>query len=63
MGNNNTQKMMTSNETLLIVAISGLVISEGLSFNIPQKTRFKKVIGLEKKCIKEFSTSKHEDDI
>ena len=43
MGDNNTQKMMTSNETRLTVAITGLIISEGLSFNINQKAILKKV--------------------
>ena len=46
MGENKTQRMMTSNETRLIVAISDLVISEGLYFNISQKPRFKKVVYL-----------------
>ena len=46
MGDNNTQKMMTSNETCLTVAIADLVISEGLSLNISQKPRFKKVLEL-----------------
>ena len=45
-GYNNTQKMMTSNETLLTVAIADLIISEGLSFNLSQKPRFKKVLEL-----------------
>ena len=45
-GDNNTQKMMTSNETRLIVAIVDLIISEGLSFNLSQKPRFKKVLEL-----------------
>ena len=36
MGYNNTQKMMTSNETRLTVAIADLIISEGLSFNLSQ---------------------------
>ena len=48
MGDNNTQKMMTSNETCLTVAISDLIISEGLSFNLSQKPRFKKVLELSK---------------
>ena len=43
-GDNNTQKMMTSNETQITVAISDLIISEGLSFNLFQKPRFKKVL-------------------
>ena len=42
-GENNTQKMITSNETCLTVAIADLIISEGLSFNLSQKIRFKKV--------------------
>ena len=37
---------MTSNETRLTVAITYLIISEGLSFNPSQKPRFKKVIEL-----------------
>ena len=37
---------MTSNETCLKVAIPDLIISEGLSFNISQKPRFKKVLKL-----------------
>ena len=48
MGDNNTQKMMTSNEIYLTVAIADLVISQGLSFNLSQKTRFKKVLDLER---------------
>ena len=43
-GDNNTQKMMTSTETRLTVAIADLIISEELSFNISQKPRLKKVI-------------------
>ena len=43
-GDNNTQKMMTSNETRLKFAIADLIISEGLYFNISQKPRFKKVL-------------------
>ena len=46
MGDNNTQKMMTSNETRLTVAIADIIISEGLSFNLSQKPRFKKVLEL-----------------
>ena len=45
-GDNNTQKMMTPNETRLTVAITNLIISEGLSFNLSQKPRFKKVLQL-----------------
>ena len=46
MGDNNTQKMMTSNETRLTVAIADPIISEVLSFNISKKHRFKKVMEL-----------------
>ena len=38
--------MTTSNETRLIVEIADLIISEGLSFNISHKPRFKKVLDL-----------------
>ena len=43
---NNTQKMMTSNETRLIVAITDIIISEKLPFGLSQKSRFKKVLEL-----------------
>ena len=46
MGDNNTQKMTNSNETHLTVAITDIIISEGLSFNLSQKPRFKKVLDL-----------------
>ena len=46
MGDNNTQKMMTYNDTRLTVAIADLIIYGGLSFNISQKPRFKKVLEL-----------------
>ena len=46
MGNNNTQKLMTSNETRLKVAIADLIFSVGLSFNLSQKPRFKNVLDL-----------------
>ena len=39
--------MMTYNETHLTVAITDLIISEGLHFNIAQEPRFKKVLDLE----------------
>ena len=48
MGYHNTQKMMTSNETRLTVAISDIIISDGISFNISQKTRFQKVLHLKR---------------
>ena len=37
---------MTSIETCLTVSIADLIISEGLSFNLSQKPRFKKVLEL-----------------
>ena len=46
MGDNNTDKLVTSNETCLTVAIYDLIISEGLYFNLAQKTRPKKVLDL-----------------
>ena len=46
MGDNNTQKIMTYNETRLTVAITDLIISEGISSNLSQKPRFKKVLNL-----------------
>ena len=52
MGDHNTQKIMTSNETSLTVAISGVVISEGLYFNLAFKSRFKKVFYLERNVSK-----------
>ena len=54
MGDNNTQKMMTSNETHLTFAIADLIISEGLSFNLSQKPRFKKVIDLARNVSKYY---------
>ena len=46
MGDHNTHKMMIYNQTCLTVAIADLIISEGLSFNLSQKPRFKKVLDL-----------------
>ena len=48
MGDYNTQKMMTFNETFLTVAIDDLIVYEGISFNITPKPRFNKVLDLEK---------------
>ena len=48
MGDHNTQKMMTLNKTRLTVTITDLIISEGLSFNLAQKHKFKKVLDLER---------------
>ena len=46
MGDHNTQKNITSNETRLTASIAYLIISEGLYFNLDQKPRFKKVLDL-----------------
>ena len=54
MGDHNTQKMMTSNETHLTVSIDDLIIYKGLSFNLSQIPRFKKVIDLERKMPKGY---------
>ena len=45
-GDNKTQKIMTSNETRLTVAITDTIISEGLSLNIYQKPKFMNVLDL-----------------
>ena len=50
----NQQKMMTSKETRLTVAIVYLIISEGIYFNLDPKPRFKKVIGLGKYVSKSY---------
>ena len=52
MGDHNTHKMMTSNKTLLTVAIVDLIISEGLYFNIAQKPMFDKVLDLSRNVSK-----------
>ena len=52
MGDHNTHKMMTSNKTSLTVAISDPIITEGLSFNLAQKKRFKKVLDLSRNVSK-----------
>ena len=44
----NNQKSMTSNKTRLTISISDFIISEGLSFDLSQKPRFKKVLELER---------------
>ena len=54
MGNHNTQKIMTSNETHLTVAIADLIISGGLYFNIAQKLRFKKLLDLARNVSKRY---------
>ena len=46
MGDNNTHRMMNSNDTHIPVAIDDLIIYEGLYFNPSQKLWFKKVLDL-----------------
>ena len=48
--------MMTYNETRLTVAIADIIISEGLSFNLSHKLRFKKVLDLERTVSKCYQT-------
>ena len=45
---------MTSNETRLMVAISDLIVYWGLSLNIAQKYRFKKVLDLKINVLKGY---------
>ena len=47
---------MIYNETRRTVAITDIIISEGLSFNIAQKRRFKKVIDLAKTVSNSYQT-------
>ena len=54
MVDNNTQKMMTSNETILTAATTDIIISEGLSFNLSHKPSFKKVIDLARTVSKHY---------
>ena len=46
MGDHNTHKTTASNDTCLTVEISDLIIFEGLSLNLDQKSRFKRVLDL-----------------
>ena len=52
----NSQKIITSNKTRLSIAISDLIISEVISFNIYQKTIFKKILELARKFSKTYIT-------
>ena len=54
MEDNNTQKMMTSNETRLRFAMADLIISEGISLNLSQRPMFKKVIDLKRTVSKNY---------
>ena len=48
----NSQKLITSNDTRLTIAIADLIISEGIPFNTAQKPRFKKVLELSRNISK-----------
>ena len=48
----NSQKLITSNETRLTIAIADIIITEGLSFNISQKPILKKVLELSRNVSK-----------
>ena len=54
--NENFQESITSNETHLTISIADTIISVSLSFNIHQKTRFKKVLGLARHVPKTYIT-------
>ena len=45
-GDDKTQKMMTSNETRITIAIADLIIYKGLSLNLSQKPMFNKALEL-----------------
>ena len=49
-----SQKLITSNDTCLTIAISDLIISEGLPINLSQKLRFKKVPELSGHVLKTY---------
>ena len=52
--NGNSQKLITSNDNCLTIAISDLIISEGLYFNLDQKPRFKKLLELSRNVLKTY---------
>ena len=54
MRDNNTPKMMTSNDTRLTVAITDLIIYEGLSINLSQKPNHNKVLDLTRTVSKSY---------
>ena len=54
MGDHNIEKMITFNETRLTVAIGDIIIYEGLSFNLSQKPRLNKVLGLARNVSKYY---------
>ena len=50
----NDQKLITSNDTRLTIAIADLIISEDLTFNLDQKSIFKKVMELSRNVLKTY---------
>ena len=50
----NSQKLITSNETRLTIAITDLIISEDLTFNLSQKSIFKKVLDFSRNVSKTY---------
>ena len=50
----NSQKMITSNDTRLTIAIADLIIPEVLPFNLDQKPRFEKVLELSRNVLKTY---------
>ena len=52
----NSQKLITSNEAYLPVAIADLIISQGLSFDISQKPIFMRVLESARNISKDFIT-------
>ena len=50
----NFQKPVTSNKTHITIATADLIIPEGLSFNLYQKSIFKKVLDLARNSSKTF---------
>ena len=50
----NSQKLITSNDTRLTIAIADLILSEGLPYNLSQKPRFNKVLELSGNVLKTY---------
>ena len=53
-----SQKLITSNDISLTIAIADFIILEILSFNISQKPRFKKILELTRNIYKTYITPK-----
>ena len=50
----NSQKLITSNDNCLTIAISDLIISEGIPFDISPKPRFNKVLDFSRNVSKTY---------